>query len=293
MLVHHSAKRVVHESEAREVRDIFRSGARYQTKDGLERLRQLYESDFVPVSAARAPDDPFPPSFNALKSSISECVTRVCQEKPVLIVNGDNRDDTPDFDQRPVWAILVGGAKLSRGYTVEGLTTSYYRRPTGAGDTLMQMGRWFGFRPGYRDLVRLYIGTTEQRGRRVVNLYEAFGAVCRDEEALRTELQKYAKGDLKPRQVPPLVLQHLPYVTPTSPNKMFNARIASQDFGGSWTEKTSAPTRATDQRVNRQLATALLAASRFLDVQECSLLNEKGVERSSTPTPGWLQAAMC
>jgi hypothetical protein len=144
----------------------------------------------------------------------------------------------------------------------------------------MQMGRWFGFRPGYRDLVRLYIGTKEQKGRRVIDLYEAFGAVCRDEEALRTELQKYAKGDLTPRQVPPLVLQHLPYVPPTSPNKMFNAKIASQDFGGSWTEKTSAPTGAMDQHVNRQLAAALLAASQSLGAQECSVTNEKGVGRS-------------
>lgn len=281
MLVHHSAKKVVHEGEAREVRDIFRGGARYQTKDGLERLLRLYTDDFAPISGARAPDLPFPDTFERLKRFISECVTRICDEKPVLVVNGDNRDDTPDFDQRPVWAILVGGAKLSRGYTVEGLTTSYYRRPTGAGDTLMQMGRWFGFKPGYRDLVRLYIGTQEPKGRVVIDLYEAFGAVCRDEEALRAELQKYARGDLTPRQVPPLVLQHLPYVPPTSRNKMFNAEIRSQDFGGSWTEKTAAPTGMSDQRANRKVATNLLAACQRLGAEEreCRLTNESGTDR--------------
>ena len=51
--------------------------------------------------------------------------------------------------------------KLSRGYTVEGLTISYYRRSARTADTLMQMGRWFGFRQGYADLVRLFIGTEE------------------------------------------------------------------------------------------------------------------------------------
>ena len=61
-------------------------------------------------------------------------------------------------DRRNIWKILVGGAKLSRGYTIEGLTVSYYVRLTAQADTLMQMGRWFGFRPGYRDLVRLYVG---------------------------------------------------------------------------------------------------------------------------------------
>ena len=140
MLVHHSAKRVVHEDEAREVREVFKSGSRYRARQGVEGLRALFKTDFAPVSAARAPTDLFPKRFDELKPFISECITRICDEKPVLIVNGDNKDDTPDFDQRSVWAILVGGAKLSRGYTVEGLTTSYCRGQAGAGDTLVQMG---------------------------------------------------------------------------------------------------------------------------------------------------------
>lgn len=53
--------------------------------------------------------------------------------------------------------IAVGGLALSRGLTLEGLTASYILRNTGASDTLMQMARWFGFRPGYADLVRLHL----------------------------------------------------------------------------------------------------------------------------------------
>ena len=52
----------------------------------------------------------------------------------------------------------------------------------------MQMGRWFGFRHNYGDLVRLFIGTDEPldtQGKKRINLYQAFGAVCRDEEAFR------------------------------------------------------------------------------------------------------------
>lgn len=49
-----------------------------------------------------------------------------------------------------------GGDKLSRGLTLEGLTTSYYLRASKMPDTLMQMGRWFGYRPGYADLCRLF-----------------------------------------------------------------------------------------------------------------------------------------
>lgn len=52
--------------------------------------------------------------------------------------------------------IAVGGDKLSRGLTLEGLSISYYLRATKMYDTLMQMGRWFGYRPGYVDLCRLF-----------------------------------------------------------------------------------------------------------------------------------------
>ena len=86
----------------------------------------------------------------------------------MIIVNSDTdvQRERVDFDRRPVWRVLVGGAKLSRGFTVEGLTISYYRRRTGQADTLMQMGRWFGFRKGYQDLVRLYIARQLRTGNR-------------------------------------------------------------------------------------------------------------------------------
>jgi hypothetical protein len=279
MLVHHSAAKVVHDAEATELRAIFKGGARYQTNQGIQRLAALMKDDFAPVTRSRERHHPMPRQFDDLIPFISDCVSRICHEKAVLIVNGDNKDDTPDFDQRAVWAILVGGAKLSRGYTVEGLTTSYYRRPAGAGDTLMQMGRWFGFRAGYRDLVRLYIGSKERKGRETINLYEAFGAVCRDEEALRTDLRKYAPGGLTPYQVAPLVLQHLPSMPPTSRNKMFNAEIKAMDFAGSWTEKTAAPALSGARRSNLKATTMLLAASDSLGAQTCKLTNSNGLRR--------------
>ncbi len=86
---------------------------------------------------------------------------------PVLVLNSDkevqDQQKKLDFDADEVWKILVGGTQLSRGFTVEGLTISYFRRRAGQADTLMQAGRWFGFRPGYQDLVRLYIRRDEKR----------------------------------------------------------------------------------------------------------------------------------
>jgi hypothetical protein len=54
-------------------------------------------------------------------------------------------------------AIAVGGLSLSRGLTIEGLTVSYMYRNTRMYDTLMQMGRWFGYRPGFEDLCRVHL----------------------------------------------------------------------------------------------------------------------------------------
>ncbi len=53
--------------------------------------------------------------------------------------------------------IAIGGLALSRGLTLEGLVTTYLLRNVGASDTLMQMARWFGYRPGYEDLCRIYL----------------------------------------------------------------------------------------------------------------------------------------
>ena len=125
---------------------------------------------------------------------------------PVLVVNSDKaitaNQRKLDFEADRVWRILVGGTQLSRGFTVEGLTVSYFRRRTAQADTLMQAGRWFGFRPGYQDLVRLYI-----RRDHTVDLYEAFEALLLDEEAFREELRQYEGYDddgrplVEPRQI--------------------------------------------------------------------------------------------
>jgi hypothetical protein len=263
MLVHHNAARVVHDSDADEVNNVFRGGARYQGKVGIDALRKLFDDDYKPVSKVRSSGAPIPSSFDELIPFVSACLTRITSGKPVRIVNGEGRhaDDTPDFDQNEVWAILVGGTKLSRGYTVEGLTISYYRRVAGTGDSLMQMGRWFGFRKGYVDLVRLFIGRKESKGKVTVDLYETFGSVCRDEEALRADLQKYSRHGLTPKQVPPLVRQHASHLPPTSRNKMFNAEIASRDLAGEWEEKTVAPIEPKKIRQNLETLSTLLKGS--------------------------------
>jgi hypothetical protein len=233
LLVHESVKRDDHTDTAADVRALW-AKAKFNSTEGFARLKKLYEGDFVPVMQARAAGAPIPASFDELKPYIGEALAQInIDGDPVLIVNSDKEIQAQqkklDFESDKVWRILVGGTQLSRGFTVEGLTVSYFRRKAGQADTLMQAGRWFGFRPGYEDLVRLYIRRDPQ-----VDLYEAFEALLMDEEAFRAELSQYAGFDddgmplLEPRQIPPLVSQHLPWLKPTARNKMWNAVIANK-----------------------------------------------------------------
>ncbi len=77
----------------------------------------------------------------------------------VFIVNSDkgNSDWTRAFDGPNPRVIAIGGDVLSRGLTLDGLSISYFYRRSLAYDTVMQMGRWFGYRDGYRDVCKLWI----------------------------------------------------------------------------------------------------------------------------------------
>jgi len=243
MLVHESIRTAEHEELANDIRRVWAS-AGYELPAGLKRLHDLWVSDFRPVTEARAPEAPTIPDFNTLREHIGHAVDKIQQGvNPVVIVNGVAEKDylqaDINFQAGDVWKILVGGAKLSRGFTVEGLTISYYTRRTIAADTLMQMGRWFGYRPHYRDLVRLYIGRNVPAPKHeVIDLYKSFEAIVRDEEDFRDELRRFqgfeedGRPRVRPMDVPPLVYQSLPYLKPTSANKMYNAELTEQGDGG-------------------------------------------------------------
>ncbi|WSA77005.1 Z1 domain-containing protein [Streptomyces sp. NBC_01799] len=260
MLVHESVRMAEHASLALRISSLWHEAA-YTSQEGHDRLSALLASDFQ-----RFADDglPTPTSYEDLKQHVFRARQLINSGgTPVIVVNGDTERDYAqpdlDFDRTPnVWKILVGGTKLSRGFTVEGLTVTYYRRKTQQADTLMQMGRWFGFRPGYRDLVRLYIGREEPMGKsNTVDLYEAFEAICRDEETFRAQLTRYAalvdgKPQVTPAQIPPLVSQHLSWIKPSARNKMFNAELVEIRSPGQPIEPASYPTDASAIRRNTE-----------------------------------------
>ena len=194
MLVNESFKKDDHAETAEIVKNIW-NGAGYISGPGTTGSATCMRATSFPCARPGAKGNPSHDDFNELRGSLGEAIRRIWGAgSPVIVVNSDKdlNQEAIDFDKRSVWRILVGGTKLSRGFTVEGLTVSYYRRRTRQAATMMQMGRWFGFRAEYKDLVRLYIGRNEQDRTMSLDLYEAFEAMVRDEEDFRGELERYS-----------------------------------------------------------------------------------------------------
>jgi hypothetical protein len=268
MLVHSSQYTADHAHLSSVCSKIFADNG-YETAEAARRLQALWKSDFLPVSRARGNDGCQPKRWSELKPFVGQAVSRIRGgDAPVIQVNGTDQGADPDFDMQPVWKILIGGAKLSRGYTIEGLTVSYFRRRATAGDALMQMGRWFGYRTGYRDLVRLFISREEGTRPRTYDLYEGFEATCRDEELFRAQLRRYALDNpdaqpIRPIDIPPLVYSHLEWLPPVPKNKRLNARVEFENLGGEWREPTMAPTETDRITENAELFGGLLDGAEF------------------------------
>jgi len=84
----------------------------------------------------------------------------IAQFETAIINNryrGEMRFDYNKYSTKGARVIVIGGFVLSRGLTLEGLCISYYSRNATAYDTILQMCRWFGYRPGYEDLCRIYL----------------------------------------------------------------------------------------------------------------------------------------
>jgi hypothetical protein len=229
-----------HEEARKKIVNLWEN-SNFHSSEGLARLGTIYREDILQNSNFKNDSRYFPEKFDDLRQFIEKAIQRMNKPfdgyAPTLIVNGSSRGVSPDFEMDEIWKFVVGGAKLSRGYTIEGLTTTFFRRRTASQDTLLQMGRWFGYRKHYQDLVRLYISRSEGAGARSLDLYKAFEAVCRDEEAFRQELRRYAVvqpdgSRLTPRDIPPLVQNSHPQLMPVQPNKMWNAKLTSRNFGG-------------------------------------------------------------
>lgn len=194
-----------------------RQSWRYDRDSIRPELLARWNEGFRPVTASVDVSRDMP--FEAIEDSLDRLFR---DPLPVLVLNSDSTDEL-DYEADPyLKAIVVGGNRLSRGLTLEGLLVSFYIRRTECFDTLMQMGRWFGFRENYVDLTRIWT-TGELAG--------WFRDLALAEEELRREISRYERENLTPLDFGPRIRSH-PAMMITARNKMGSARSVSQNYSG-------------------------------------------------------------
>jgi hypothetical protein len=140
---------------------------------------------------------------------------RIAERATVYEVNSKSGEkllypDVKDAENDQVTAIAVGGYSLSRGLTLEGLTISYFLRNSKAYDTLLQMARWFGYRPGYEDLCRIWIKDDARKW---------YSHIAAASEELRQDLRYMAASGASPRDFGLRVRSHESALEITARNK--------------------------------------------------------------------------
>lgn len=213
-------------------------------------------------------DSPFHDIDNQLKvhkwDEIRPLLYQAVQKIEVKSINGSSAD-VLGYDNAPngISVIAIGGDKLSRGLTLEGLSVSYFLRASTMYDTLMQMGRWFGYRPGYIDLCRLYTSP---------ELNEWYRHITMASEELRAEFNYLAETGGTPDQYALKVRTHPGRLQITSVGKMRNVDRIRVSWAGRLVETYQLPLSRKDKHQN------MVATENFLAKLQngTSLNNNRG-----------------
>jgi hypothetical protein len=143
-------------------------------------------------------------------------------------------------------AVAIGGLSLSRGLTIEGLTISYMYRNTRMYDTLLQMGRWFGYRPNFEDLCRVRLSGDS------INWY---GHISEATEDLRSQIKRMRLAGMSPLQFGLYVQAHPDSLLVTAANKMRMGQkvTVKQNFTGQLKETWKLPIAASVNAANEKV----------------------------------------
>lgn len=150
---------------------------------------------------------------------VAEYLDDVLNDIAVVIDNGQSENRLSYEADRSI-QIVIGGNTLSRGLTLEGLMVSFFLRASTTYDTLLQMGRWFGYRIGYSDLPRIWM---------TADLQENFRHLARVEAEVRTDIARYERENCTPRDFGVNVQAHSTLAI-TSRMKMQHAIRAKMSF---------------------------------------------------------------
>jgi hypothetical protein len=245
MLIHTSVNTSIHNSFKRPLEFLRERAARsVDDPDFRARLRDLWDQETARVPAADFGETKV--EFEQLMVELPG-VLRSCR----VIMDNSSSEDRLDYENGPVVAIAIGGNTLSRGLTLEGLSVSYFVRAVSAYDTLLQMGRWFGFRNGYADLPRIWM--TDE-------LAEWFRHLATVETEMRRDIDVYMTEDEDPLTFAVRLRTH-PALRVTAAAKMRDAVTAASSYGGKRVQTHYFRTDADWLRGNIDAASTLIRAS--------------------------------
>lgn len=218
MLVHTSVKTDVHDAFEPPLQALLRrlrDGVQQEDEAFLGQLRRLWDAESARVPATdwgRRQN-----TFDELRPHLQEVL-----EKCTVILDNSRSEMRLDYSGNDAQvAIVVGGNTLSRGLTLEGLVVSVFVRGASTYDTLLQMGRWFGYRTGYEDLPRIW--TTEE-------LELSFRHLAQVEVEMRRDIDRYQSQNLTPLDLAVRIRTH-PSLQITA--KMGAAAPAEVSYAGS------------------------------------------------------------
>jgi hypothetical protein len=192
---------------------------KYINKVDIERIYENYIVDSKLLNERLVADNKFFEKDLIINATIKNIKEKIVK---IRILNSSNEDKLDYAKEPDMKVIAIGGNKLSRGLTLEGLMITYYLRESKQFDTLLQMGRWFGYRKNYEDLVRIF--TSEK-------LWKQFKDLAIVELEFRENIREMISEDKRPNEFAIGVKQILGLL-PTAQNRLGSA-VLIDNYGGS------------------------------------------------------------
>ena len=201
----------------REIHNYYLLGEEALRYDSISFIKKVYDKYFAGFASDDAFSDLKHFSWDEIQKNLYPAIARV----EVRTINGGNASkylDYEKYEQAPddigLRLIAVGGLSLSRGLTLEGLCTSYYYRNSSMYDTLMQMGRWFGYRNKYRDVCKVWMPALSMAW---------YSYISRATDELRSEVRRMQNEDMTPKDFGLAVRSDIQGLLVTARNKMRSA----------------------------------------------------------------------
>jgi hypothetical protein len=218
MLVHTSVLNSVHRKTEAVVRPYVDDLTKDLAGDNpkvLRKMAALWQEEQEAVLSEQFDRDPVP--FGQIKPLLADAASSIR-----VHVENWTADARLSYEGEPHTYLVIGGNVLARGLTLEGLSVSYFLRSSSQYDTLMQMGRWFGYRPGFEDLPRVWV---EDKVR------DAFYDLATVEAEIRQDIRRYAEEEITPEQFG-VRIRKIPGMAITAPAKMRNAVPVEIGYSG-------------------------------------------------------------